>query len=210
MLKRIQAKNPKYTIYPINSKEFKTYGCILKNDLQDAIDLVIANNYSSGYLPSVEALEQLDCIKNLSKQVYGYLEAMAGVVTGNNHVLNGIEYHQCSEVIVAVTDYILVVGHRFDMEGNKYDTSNCEIFYVPQGTVIECYATTLHYTPIAVSNSGFQTICLLLKGTGDSIERSEILKKKNKWFIAHPDNTAKVADGDYPGLLGEMIEIKLD
>ena len=35
-----------------------------------------------------------------------------------------------------------------------------------------------------------------------------ILKKRNKWFVAHPENTAKVAAGDYPGLLGAMREIK--
>ena len=32
--------------------------------------------------------------------------------------------------------------------------------------------------------------------------------KRNKWFVAHPENTAKVAAGDYPGLLGAMREIK--
>ena len=35
-----------------------------------------------------------------------------------------------------------------------------------------------------------------------------ILEKRNKWFVAHPENTAKVAAGDYPGLLGAMREIK--
>ncbi len=29
----------------------------------------------------------------------------------------------------------------------------CELFYVPQGTVVELYATTLHYTPITVIDS---------------------------------------------------------
>ena len=34
-----------------------------------------------------------------------------------------------------------------------------------------------------------------------------ILKKKNKWFIAHQDNLEKIASGDYPGLLGRKIII---
>ena len=66
----------------------------------------------------------------------------------------------------------------------------------------------LLYTPIAVSKEGFITICLLLKGTGDILEkRKKILKKKNKWFIAHQDNLEKIASGDYPGLLGRKIII---
>ena len=46
--------------------------------------------------------------------------------------------------------------------------------------------------------------------TGDALRDGPkgILKKRNKWFVAHPENTAKVAAGDYPGLLGAMREIK--
>ena len=144
---------------------------------------------------------------NFSKSLTGYLDVMAGVVTGKNDVLNGLEYHQCSETIIAVTDYILAVGKRQDMVENDYDIEKCELFYVPQGTVVELYATTLHYTPITVIDS-FKTICLLLKGTGDACQRRGILKKKNKWFIAHKDNVEKVQAGDYPGLKGKMIQIK--
>lgn len=93
------------------------------------------------------------------------------------------------------------------MVENDYDIEKCELFYVPQGTVVELYATTLHYTPITVIDS-FKTICLLLKGTGDAGQRRGILKKKNKWFIAHKDNVEKVQAGDYPGLKGKMIQIK--
>ncbi len=180
MLKQIQDLNPDYVIEPISSPKFRTYGEILKLDVQKAIDYVNSHTYGNGYLASVSELEALPCIQTLSQHVYGYLKTIAGVVTGTNDVLNGIEYHQCSEVIIAVKDYILAVGHRYDMQGNDYDISKCELFYVPQGTVVECYATTLHYTPIAVSKNGFQTICLLLEGTGDEVARNGILKKKNK------------------------------
>ncbi len=208
MLKQIQDLNPDYAIHLVSSPKFQTYGEILKLDVQKAIDYVNSHAYDNGYLASVPKLEDLPCIQTLSQHVYGYLKTIAGVVTGTNDVLNGIEYHQCSEVIIAVKDYILAVGHRYDMQGDDYDISKCELFYVPQGTVVECYATTLHYTPIAVSKSGFQTICLLLEGTGDEVARNGILKKKNKWFIAHKDNYDKVQSGDYPGLKGDMIKIK--
>ena len=96
------------------------------------------------------------------------------------------------------------------MENETYDSQKCECFYVPQGTIVECYSTTLHYTPICLSDDGFKTICLLLKGTGDNLPRPQvgILKKKNKWFIAHPENIEKVKLRDVPGLKGNMIKIK--
>lgn len=51
---------------------------------------------------------------------------------------------------------------------------------------------------------------ILPRGTGDALPDGPkgILKKRNKWFVVHPENTAKVAAGDYPGLRGAMREIK--
>ena len=51
---------------------------------------------------------------------------------------------------------------------------------------------------------------ILPRGTGNALPDGPkgILKKRNKWFVAHPENTAKVAAGDYPGLLGAMRERK--
>lgn len=208
ILSKLQHINPLYQIYHVNDTEFKTYGQVLHVDMKEAIDYVKTQDYQDGYIPSIKELEDLESIQTLSKDVYGYLDVMAGVVQGKNHVLNGLEYHQCSETIIALTDYVLAVGHRWDMDDLEYDSSLVQCFYVPQGTVIECYATTLHYTPISVNSTGFQTICLLLSGTGDSVSRRGLLKKKNKWFIAHKDNVDKVQAGDYPGLKGTMVTIQ--
>ena len=84
-----------------------------------------------------------------------------------------------------------------------------QAFYCEAGQVVQTYETTLHYTPCAVGDTFF-TACFLPRGTGDALPDGPkgILKKRNKWFVAHPENTAKVAAGDYPGLLGAMREIK--
>lgn len=210
-LENIRIKNPQLQIQDVHCASFRTYGNIIDSDIRVAMDYVkntICPDTKKGlYQPSVKELESLCDIQELSHKVYGYLDVMCGLVTGSNQVLNGIEYHQGSETIIAVTDFVLVVGHVWDMYNNTYDSSLCECFYVPQGTIVECFSTTLHYTPICVDDDGFCTICLLLKNTGDAVERQGILKKKNKWFIAHKDNKEKVESGDYPGLLGEMIKI---
>lgn len=211
-LEELQSFNPTYHIQTIYDQNFQTFGKVIEEDVQDVLDYVSANvrppKNGNCYLPSVQAIEQLSSIQKLSQKVYGYMDVMAGVVSGHNDVLNGIEYHQGSETIIAATDYVLVVGHLWDMKDQTYDSSLCQFFYVPKGTVVECFGTTLHYTPICVNEAGFQTICLLLRGTGDELnKRQGILKKKNKWFIAHAKNIEQVSAGDYPGLQGTMIKI---
>ena len=211
-LQTLQRLNPDYSIKSIKDKSFQTFGKIIDEDVSDVIAYVSTNVHppklGNRYQPSVPAVEQFSSVQKISQKVYGYMEVMAGVVSGHNHVFNGIEYHQGSETIIAVSDYILVVGHLWEMEDKTYDSSLCQIFYVPQGTIVECYSTTLHYTPICVSDEGFKTICMLLRGTGDTITRNDILKKKNKWFIAHVQNEEKIQSGDFPGFTGKMIDIK--
>ena len=147
MLEKIQLLNPDYQIQELN-ENFKDYGRVIKQDEQEAINFAQTYQNINAYDTSIKELEDIPCIQELMKDIYGYLDVMAGVVTGKNDVLNGLEYHQCSETIIAVTDYILAVGKRQDMVENDYDIEKCELFYVPQGTVVELYATTLHYTPI--------------------------------------------------------------
>lgn len=151
MLEEIRKLNPNYQIHELDDS-FKEYGRIIERDMQEAIDY--ASNYQNinAYDTSVQTLENMLCVQDLINDIYGYLDVMAGIVTGKNEVLNGLEYHQCSETIVAVTDYILAIGKRQDMIENDYDIENCEVFYVPKGTVVELYATTLHYTPITVKD----------------------------------------------------------
>ena len=71
--------------------------------------------------------------------------ATATGITGN---LNALEYHRCSEVDVAATELVLLLGRQQDVtEEFTYDTAKVEAFRVPAGTAVELYATTLHYAP---------------------------------------------------------------
>ena len=70
-----------------------------------------------------------------------------------------LEYHRNSEINVAATDLVLLIGEQKDIEDDfTYDTSKIEAFLVPAGTAIEVYATTLHYAPCNVKESGFQCV----------------------------------------------------
>ena len=123
-----------------------------------------------------------------------------------------MEYHRNSEINVAVTDLVLLIGHQQDIEpDHTYDTSKIEAFLVPAGTGIEVYATTLHYAPCHVNKGGFQCVVVLPKGTNTDLTfptektgEDSLMTAKNKWLIAHED--AKIA-GAFNGLKGENITI---
>ena len=164
------------------------------------------------YVPSVEELEALDIMKDLQNKGYGGLPVQIGYCNGHNKKLNAVEYHRNSEINVAVTDLVLLIGHQQDIEpDHTYDTSKIEAFLVPAGTGIEVYATTLHYAPCHVNEGGFQCVVVLPKGTNTDLTfptektgEDSLMTAKNKWLIAHED--AKIA-GAFNGLKGENIII---
>lgn len=164
------------------------------------------------YVPSVEELEALDIMKDLQNKGYGGLPVQIGYCNGHNKKLNAVEYHRNSEINIAVTDLVLLIGHQQDIEpDHTYDTSKIEAFLVPAGTGIEVYATTLHYAPCHVNEGGFQCVVVLPKGTNTDLTfqtektgEDSLMTAKNKWLIAHED--AKIA-GAFNGLKGENITI---
>ena len=164
------------------------------------------------YVPSVGELEALDVMKDLQNKGYGGLPVQIGYCNGHNKKLNAVEYHRNSEINVAVTDLVLLIGHQQDIEpDHTYDTSKIEAFLVPAGTGIEVYATTLHYAPCHVNEGGFQCVVVLPKGTNTDLTfqtektgEDSLMTAKNKWLIAHED--AKIA-GAFNGLKGENITI---
>ena len=164
------------------------------------------------YVPSVEELEALDIMKDLQNKGYGGLPIQIGYCNGHNKKLNAVEYHRNSEINVAVTDLVLLIGHQQDIEpDHTYDTSKIEAFLVPAGTGIEVYATTLHYAPCHVNEGGFQCVVVLPKGTNTDLTfqtektgEDSLMTAKNKWLIAHED--AKIT-GAFNGLKGENITI---
>lgn len=164
------------------------------------------------YVPSVEELEALDVAKELQNKGYGGMPIQIGYCNGHNKKLNAVEYHRDSEINVAVADMVLLIGSQQDIEDDfTYDTSKIEAFLVPAGTAVEVYATTLHYAPCHVNESGFQAVVVLPRGTNTDLTfeiategENKLMTAKNKWLIAHED---AAIDGAFNGLRGENITI---
>ena len=164
------------------------------------------------YVPSVEAMEAQPEAEMLRKKCFGGLPIQIGYCNGNNQKLNALEYHRSSEIDIAVTDLILLLGFQQDIQNEHYyDTSNVEAFYVPAHTAVELYATTLHYAPCNAATGGFRCVIVLPKGTNEPLPFSvkeegefQLLTAVNKWLIAHEEANIP---GAFCGLYGENITL---
>ncbi|OOB77232.1 MAG: hypothetical protein ATN34_01210 [Epulopiscium sp. Nele67-Bin002] len=207
-------------IKSVFDKSFKTYGKVIEGyDFTEIVEYMKttpmpeANNI---YIASCEDMENMEVAHKVQQGLYGGLEIQVGYCNGRNSTYNGLEYHKCSELNVAVTDMMMVLGHVWDMENNTFNVDDVEVFFVPQGTVLEMYQTTLHLSPCKVTDEGFRAVVILLKGTNDTTfekpehitKEDEILLFKNKWIIAHPQREPLVKAGAYTGLIGENKQLK--
>ena len=93
-----------------------------------------------------------------------------GYCNGHNSKLNAVEYHRSSEINVAATDAILILGLLADVAEDFYLRSKMEAFLVPAGTGVEVFATSLHYAPCGVDGQGFQVAIVLPQGTNYPLE----------------------------------------
>jgi hypothetical protein len=205
-------------IKKITDNEFKKYGQVLKDyDCSELLEKMKSTPLPSDviYEPSIKELEDLKIAEQLRVREFGELPIQIGYCNGNNFMLNAVEYHRSSEINIAVTDLILLLGWQQDIEEDyTYVTSNIEAFLVPAGTAIEVYATTLHYAPCNANEGGFRCVVVLPKDTNLSLENNNeksgedaLLFAKNKWLIGHKD-TDLGQQGAFIGLVGENISLK--
>ena len=164
------------------------------------------------YVPSVEEMEALPVAKELQNKGYGGLPIEIGYCNGHNKKLNAVEYHRSSEINVAVTDLVLLIGSQQDITDDfHYDTSLMEAFKIPKGTAVEIYGTTLHYAPCDLNNEGFKVTVVLPKGTNEPLDEAhkddedKLITAKNKWLIAHAEGGQDPAA--FIGLVGKNLNI---
>ncbi|MGI6110096.1 MAG: DUF4867 family protein, partial [Eubacteriaceae bacterium] len=138
-----------------------------------------------------------------------------GHCDGHNTKLNCLEYHRDSEVNVGAQDFILLLAKEEEIENGKLDTDKVKAFRVPAGTLVEVYATTLHYAPCsAARGQGFQVLVALPRGTNEARpdlaalnDEDRTLWARNKWLLAHAESD-EAAQGAFVGLTGDNIDIE--
>ena len=202
-------------IQDVTERSFRRYGRVLESF--DVTELLREMKHTPLpddviYVPSVVELESLPVFEAFKNRVYGGLPIQIGFCNGHNQTLNALEYHRDSELNVAVTDLILLIGSREDVKDDfTYDTSLVEAFLIPAGTALEVYATTLHYAPCGVKGDGFRCVVVLPRDTNKEITfmlgqegEDRLMTAKNKWLIAHREANI---EGAFNGLIGENITL---
>ena len=214
MLDRIKEKNPGIKMYSVLDKEFCSFGRVIPNMNTDEIVRAAKGieNPETGvrYVPSEKRFEELAIAEQIQNKLFGTLPTEIGYCWGYSHFLNATEWHTSSEINIAVTPIVLLLGHLWEIEDNKTDSCKFTAFYVPEGVIIEVYATTTHYCPCQVQDGGFGCVVALPKGTNTQLEvktEDKLMTAKNKWVIAHNDNQAMIARGVIPGISGKNFEI---
>ncbi len=214
MLDTLKHKNPGIKLYSVNSEEFKTFGRVITgldtSEIIKAAEKISRPAEGSAYTPSEESFEKLLIAKEIENKFFGTLPAQIGYCHGHNSLLNGAEWHKSSEINIAVTPLVLILGHIWDIKDGKIDSSDFKAFYLPAGIVAEVYATTLHFCPCEVEKGGFGCVVGLPLDTNKPLEEKVsdlLLFRKNKWLIAHTENKGLIDKGVVSGITGENFKI---
>lgn len=214
MLEALNKKN-KFKVYSVTDDEFKSYGRVMggfdTTEITAAAKTIAFPETATLYKASEEKFECLDISKRIADECFGQMPTQVGYCYGYSSFLGGTEWHTSSEINIAITPLVLILAHTWQMKENKIDSSCFKAFYLPEGTVIECFATTLHFCPCQVSDEGFGLVVALPYGTNTDLDKKTddaLLFRKNKWIVSHEKNESLIARGVVPGISGENIKIE--
>ena len=202
-------------VLSVKDPAFKKYGKVVDNvDFTELVEALKKTPLPEGvvYEPSVAELEALPVMDELKTKFHGELDVQIGYCNGHNVMLNAVEYHRSSELNIAATDAVLMLGCQQDITDDfTYDTSLMEAFKVPKGVGVELYATTLHYAPCDLNNEGFKVSVVLPKGTNYPLDKThaegedKLITAKNKWLIGHAEGGLDA--GAHIGLVGKNLNL---
>lgn len=229
ILEQLNEKNSK-VIHSLAEPLFSSYGQVLnvaldKNMMTFMEEDAEFPDVGNCYIASDKNLESYPLKSWVEDNIYGQVETQCGYCNGNNSQVHGFEFHQCSEVFIAITDCILALIEPHKPLWNKvYNIDEAHLFYIPKGTIIELYPLVGHFSPIRVYENGFRSIIILTKGTNaplphrdQRLKYSDMLQLEakqeafalNKWLYVHKDRLDLVEKGAYLHVIGDNSPIKV-
>ena len=211
------------TIYSVNDPLFASYGQVVTG-LEDAVAQIlpalsqIPLPEGTGYVPTEPKLKNLPAAEVIRDHCFGGMPTELGWCCGDNRKLNCLEYHRDSEFNLSGDDFILLLAKQDEIEEGFLDTSKVKAFLVPAGTLVEVFATTLHYAPCCTdSTESFRVMVALPWGTNTDMPQGfeaktpedSLLWARNKWLLAHADS-AEAGQGALVRLTGPNIDLALN
>ena len=214
MLEKLKKLNPTLALYDVTDPAFAAYGRIVEMDTAEILRVADAMDRptdGAAYLPSVPAFEALPIHKEIRERIFGTLPTQTGYCHGRNRSLDATEWHHSSELNVAVTPIVLILGKRKDFKNGVMDSADMKAFFLPRGIAVEVYGDSTHYCAIQVSDEGFGAVVALPKETNTPLSSpvsDPLMTAKNKWIVTHPDAKKLVDKGIVVGISGENYAVK--
>ena len=210
-------------ILKVTDPEFTNYGRIIegyeeeKKQIEETLRDKTPIPEGTDYVAEEKVLQELPAADRIANSLFGGSPMQFGWCNGHNTKLNCLEYHRSSEINLGATDFILLLAKREEIVDHKIDSSKVKAFLCPKGTMIEVYATALHYAPCQASkDSGFQVLVGLPKGTNVGMpsftpvnQEDKLMTATNKWLLAHAESS-EAKNGAWIGITGENIDIVAD
>lgn len=205
-------------IYSVFDSAFKPYGRVISapdmTELLSAMNNIPMPKAGTAYEPGIPSLEACKAFSWFEASVFGGMPVQLGMCWGYNTKLNCLEYHRDSEFNLGTEDFVLLLAREDEIENGVLDTAKVKVFRAPKGTLVEVYATTLHYAPCHVSEEkGFRVLVALPRGTNtakpeiaEPSSEDKLMTARNKWLLAHAES-GEAASGAVVGLIGDNIDI---
>ena len=205
----------KLPVFHITDEIFLEYGNIIDGINADEYIKLCKNvefpKSGSVYAPSYAEFENTAESEKIRHTCFGGVPTQIGICYGHNSLLNALEWHICNEVNSALTDMVVIFAKRSEIKNNCISSDKCKAFFVPKGTAIEVYSTTLHYCPCETDEDGFAMVVGLTKDTNTELPYrpadESILIAKNKWLIAHSNSDEAVKNHRCAGITGKNYRI---
>ncbi len=207
-------------ILSVTDPSFAEYGAVWSNvdpaltaQIAQALENLTPLPDATDYVAQDAVLQGLEAARRLAPTLFGGLDVQFGWCNGHNLKLNCLEYHRSSEFNLGAGDFVLLLAKQSDIVDGTLNTARVKAFRVPANTLVEVYATTLHYAPCQVSDAGFKVLVALPAGTNldapaqnTAAGDSDLLWAANKWLLAHPES-AEAAQGAPVRLTGDNISL---
>ncbi|MDO4173803.1 MAG: DUF4867 family protein [Eubacteriales bacterium] len=206
-------------LYSIDNAAFRPYGRVISGydtaELHRTLEAATPLPEGVVYTLEQPELQRLPVTQQLRDRLYGGMPIQMGWCNGHNTKLNCLEYHRDSEINFGTESFLLLLGKQEQIGADgMFDTADIRAFRVPADTLVELYATTLHYAPCSDgAGKGFRVLVVLPQGTNaqkpDIVpgnHEDTLLTARNKWLLAHPDSD-EARQGAAIGLKGKNIDI---
>ena len=208
-------------IIPVSDPAFAPYGRVVPGYPTEGLLAALKETplpAGTEYVPCDERLHAAPGAAETGEGLFGGMPFQLGWCNGHNTKLNCLEYHRDSEFNLAPEDFILILAKMDDIGADgMLDTAKAKAFRVPAGTMVEVYATTLHYAPCHTDPAaGFHVMVALPEGTNTEYRpkntanaADETIWARNKWLLAHPES-GEAAEGACVRLTGVNLDIAGD